>query len=279
MTTPISVLDIQAPVQLPELVTALDDAGFYRYWSTEHYSPGQTASPTIVVSLVAGLTHNLRVGTAGVLLRTTSAIRVAADFATLELYFPGRIDLGIAGAVPNGEHAREISRDLKIADDAGYADRVERLRTLVDPETTTIGPVRETMPQLWMCGTSERSAKIAGQLGARFAFHRSISPPQTSAKQVMDAYRDSFVPRRGAETPYCAVAAYGACAKDRATALDLWLDKKNEPRFYGDPSECADQLRALVASCGADEVVIDVFAPEFEQRLEGLTSLAKVWLS
>jgi luciferase family oxidoreductase group 1 len=278
MTTPISVLDIQAPVQLPELVTALDEAGFHRYWSSEHYSAVQTASPTIVVSLVAGLTHNLRVGTAGVLLRTTSAMRVAADFATLELYFPGRIDLGVAGAVPNSGHAQEIQRDLTIADDAGYADRFERLRTLVDPETTTIGPVRETMPQLWMCGTSERSARIAGRLGARFAFHQSLAP-QTPAARVMAAYRDSFVPRRNDDTSYCAVAAYGACAKDRATALDGWLDKKNEPRFCGDPSECVDQLGALVASCGADEVVIDVFAPDFEARLEGLTSLAKVWLS
>jgi luciferase family oxidoreductase group 1 len=278
MTTPISVLDIQAPVQLPELVTALDDAGFHRYWSSEHYSAVQTASPTIVVSLVAGLTHNLRVGTAGVLLRTTSAMRVAADFATLELYFPGRIDLGVAGAVPGAEHAEEIRRDLTIADDAGYADRVERLRTLVDPQTTTIGPVRETMPQLWMCGTSERSAKIAGRLGARFAFHQSLAP-EVAAAGVIAVYRDSFVPRQPGDEPYCAVAAYGACAKDHPTALDGWPNKTMPPWFCGAPSQCADQLASLVMSCGANEVVIDVFAPDFEARLEGLTSLAKVWLA
>ena len=40
-----SVLDIQAPVDLPEVVAVAEQAGYHRYWASEHYTPMQTASP------------------------------------------------------------------------------------------------------------------------------------------------------------------------------------------------------------------------------------------
>src|SRR5262245_13002097 len=106
-----SLIDIQSPAHLPALLPAIEKFGYYRYWATEHYSATQSASPVIMAALAAGITDRIRVGTGGVLLRAASAVRVAHDFAALEFFYPDRIDLGIASAMPPAEYLAEYARD------------------------------------------------------------------------------------------------------------------------------------------------------------------------
>jgi len=281
---PISVLDIQPPGQLVELVTTLEQLGFHRYWASEHYSSMQSASPTIVTALAAGLTERMRVGTAGVLLRATSAVRVAADFAALELYYPGRIDLGIAGASSGKEYDDAIGIDVRFADDAAFVDRVRRVVEMVRGKegAPVIGPVTDTRPQLWMCATSRRSAEIAARHGMRLAFHQYLAT-KVKAEEIAHAYRDAFVAAEPGDTPYFAIAGYGSCAEDDAAASASWTAyfqgrEPTKPTFLGSPRTCAQQLADLAGGGGADEIVVDCLAESFEVRLDGLRGLAEEWV-
>ena len=71
-----------------------DRLGYARYWLTEH--PPQP-NPQMIAALVAGVTENLRVGTAGILLHFHVPLAAAQQFLLLEHVFPGRIDAGFCG--------------------------------------------------------------------------------------------------------------------------------------------------------------------------------------
>src|SRR5688500_2809842 len=121
-----SILDIQPPIHLPDVVAVAEAVGYHRYWVTEHHGPRQSASPTLATALAAGVSDRLRVGMGGVLLRIQAPLRVAADLALLQTFFPGRIDLGIAGAAASAGVAEAITGQPP-ADDATYRRRIEEL--------------------------------------------------------------------------------------------------------------------------------------------------------
>jgi len=296
---PLSLLDTQWPGNLIDLLPAVEEMGYARYWATEHYSPGQSASPTLVTALAAGLTSRMRVGTAGVLLRLTSAMRVAQDFAALQLYFPGRIDLGVAGAPAGQPHDGAFAPDVVVPDASAQADRVRRLVGLVrrgietDAGPVPIGPISDgdgggdggdpaSRPQLWMCGTGASSAALAGALGMRFAFHHYLATQRGASLpvEIVAAYRAAFVPHGEGDAPHVAVAAYGSCAPTLAEAEAEWrgylpwVVDDSRPTFLGTPDACADALSELARQYGADELVVDCFAASFSARLSGLGLLA-----
>ena len=107
---PLSVLDL-APVWeggtgAEALRAALDRArqveslGYRRIWFAEHHlAPGvASAAPGVLAALAAGVTSTLRVGSAAVLLGSTSPVVAAEQFGTIAAAYPGRVDLGLGRA-------------------------------------------------------------------------------------------------------------------------------------------------------------------------------------
>ncbi|WP_051274806.1 LLM class flavin-dependent oxidoreductase [Cellulomonas sp. URHD0024] len=107
---PLSVLDL-APVWeggtgAEALRASLDRArhverlGYQRIWFAEHHlAPGVASSaPGVLAALAAGVTSTLRVGSAAVLLGSTSPVVAAEQFGTIAAAYPGRVDLGLGRA-------------------------------------------------------------------------------------------------------------------------------------------------------------------------------------
>jgi luciferase family oxidoreductase group 1 len=269
-----SILDIQSPIFLPDVVATAEEAGYYRYWVTEHHSPIQSASPTLAIGLAAGVSQRLRVGMGGALLRIHSPRRIAADVGLLRTFFPGRIDVGVAGAVPPGDIAAAFGGAA--ADDATYHHRIKELAALLaHPETACAALVEDEPPPIWLCGTSARSARTAGELGLAFAFHVYLATT-TDAAAAGRAYREAFCPRPGQAAPIFAIAGYGA-VDDELPAAAHWahfMGGESIPTFAGSVGACADQIGALVARAAADEVFLDCFARSVESRVWALRALA-----
>jgi alkanesulfonate monooxygenase SsuD/methylene tetrahydromethanopterin reductase-like flavin-dependent oxidoreductase (luciferase family) len=280
----LSLLDLQWPGDLPVLLPAVEQLGYFRYWATEHYSGTQSASPVVVAALAAGLTDRIRIGTAGILLRSASALRVACDFAALELFFPGRIDLGIAGATPNAPYLDHYEPDVRIATGEAYEGRAIRLVGLVRdgrlPRTQSpVGPLVTTRPELWMCGTSAGSARLAGRLGMSFVYHHYLAELAGGAiRSVGREYRDAFVPRPDGRTPYFAIACYGACGMSASHAEAEWRSHFSgsgpAPSFMGTGKDVVAAIGALIEQYAADEVLLDCFASSLESRIDGLAMIA-----
>lgn len=271
---PLSVLDISWPGHLPRLVQLLDSAGYHRFWATEHHSLDQSASPTLTAGLAAALTGRIRIGTAGVLLNYACPAKVAEDFRLLELYFPGRIDLGVAGAKATSDEALYLD-GRPAPTPASYAARVRTLVDLVrETHAVAVGPRSATRPPLWLCGTSRSSAELAASLGMNYAFHRYIAGSSTAAREAIAAYRAAFRSSDGA-APYALVACYGACAESDAAAVRQWAaaDAGNAC-FVGSPESCIDRLDELALACDADEIAINLLGDGIDARLAGYSLLA-----
>jgi len=268
----LTLLDTQWPGHIPDLAPAIEEMGFRRYWASEHHSSWQSASPMITAALAGSVTETLRVGTAGVMLRLASVARVLDDRAMLELFYPGRFDLGIVGALPDQATVDRYAHDAIIADGDQYVARVRRL----------VGEVRARDPraELWLCGKSESVARLAGELGVRFAFHHYLagSPPDGELAPAL-AYRDAFVPAPGLDVPWLSIAAYGACAGSEAQARTEWEAyfegrPAGRPSFLGTPDAVASTLTALARRYDARELALDCFASSYDARKDGLAAIA-----
>lgn len=286
----LAVIDVGWPGAVPELVEALDQAGYHRLWLTEHRTPNQSASPTLLAALAAGLSERIRVGTAGILLRYASPLRVAEDLKLLNLFFPGRLDLGVAGARVPAKRARLLGADPEVDDYAGRARELAQLVSTWKLDGEPIGPAVIDDPgvELWICGMGVGSARLAGEIGASYAYHHYLDSAR-NGQAALEAYRSSFVPSSFAPAPRVSVAAYGICGPDATE--ERWNQVMSadgesiegvrrgrqppKPSFLGNPNECISQLAALRARYAADELVIYCFAEDTESRVRAYRQLAE----
>jgi luciferase family oxidoreductase group 1 len=167
--------------------------------------------------------------------------------------------------------------------------------------------------EVWILGSSRGdSATIAGQLGLRFAASYHVSPG--TALDAVDCYREAFVPSPELSRPHVSVSADVVVAEDDATARRLasgyglwvhsirtgegaipfpspeessahaWTEEdralvadRTETQFVGSPETVVEQLSALQAATGADELVITTITHDHADRILSYRLLAEAW--
>jgi alkanesulfonate monooxygenase SsuD/methylene tetrahydromethanopterin reductase-like flavin-dependent oxidoreductase (luciferase family) len=79
------------------LARVAERAGYLRYWVAEHHlvTGVASASPPVLVALLAAATERIRVGSGAALLPNTVPLQVAEQFGTVAAVHPGRVDLGL----------------------------------------------------------------------------------------------------------------------------------------------------------------------------------------
>lgn len=104
---PLSVLDLsplvsggtaaEALVNTIDLARRTEEAGYLRYWLTEHHLARGVAgsAPAVLIGLVAAATSRIRVGSGAVLLGHQTPLSVVEQFGVIDALYPGRIDLGL----------------------------------------------------------------------------------------------------------------------------------------------------------------------------------------
>ncbi len=234
----LSVLD-QSPIHddLPdssglfstiELSKYCDEWGYHRYWLAEHHdTPGYASpSPEIMVGQVAHVTKRIRVGSGGVMLPHYSAFKVAETFKVLEAFNPGRIDLGIgraSGGNPLFSEAISAPRvqippeyyPQQAADLIGYLNG--NLPDNHPYKQANIYPRDVGSPDIWMLGSSDGSAEMAGQLGAGFVLALFIGTHDRPV-EIIERYRQAFVPNATFEEAHPMLAAAVICADSKEEA-------------------------------------------------------------
>jgi luciferase family oxidoreductase group 1 len=328
---PLSVLD-QSPVraggtfadavnETVELARMTDELGYQRYWLAEHHGAEGFAgsAPEILIGHVAGATRRLRVGSGGVMLSHYSPLKVAETFRLLELMYPGRIDLGI-GRAPGSDRltAAALAYGNPLGVDA-FPTKVADLMAFLsgdEPATRALAPVKVTprpdgMPELWMLGSSDESARFAGMLGLAFSFAHFINP--YSGGVASRAYRAAFAPRTQCPAPRSSVAVFVLCADTEAEALDLqksrdlWRLRADQGQLSpypsvaeasayrysaeeraqveasrirnvaGAPEQVKAKLDAIAAEHQADELVVLTITHDFAARLRSYELLAEAY--
>ncbi|MBI5161448.1 MAG: LLM class flavin-dependent oxidoreductase [Micrococcales bacterium] len=331
MSVPLSILDL-APIAADgtaasalqdtlAVARAADEAGYRRFWVAEHHGMPSIASsaPAVLIGAIADATSRIRVGSGGVMLPNHSALVVAEQFGTLVALHGDRIDLGLGRAAGTDPLvSATIRRGLDETVD-GFPNQVLELLayfgTLPPLEGGQGGRILATpglgdSPELWLLGSSDFSARLAGMMGLPFAFaHHFAGGDLTDA--VLELYRREFTPSVVLRSPHAAlavsalVAVTAAEARRRALPQALvmlnmrqgrllprvptvedalahpwteaeaaWVDARFRPQAIGTAAHVLERLDELAARTGADELVLAIQGSTREHRLDTVRALA-----
>jgi luciferase family oxidoreductase group 1 len=259
-----------------ELAPRLEAYGYSRYWLAEHHTDDVAHScPELLVPVIAGVTSRMRVGTAGILVRFYSPLKVAKDFRLLHTLFPGRIDLGLArGSAPpqvqrafgiNGPPAQEYG------DTAGYEGKVrELLGYLRGTGEVIANPAGVAPPEVWILGSKSTSMTLAAQNGTAFCLALFLPDAREAVDTVaiVDRYADEFQPSRERATPRCSLALAGVCSEseDEARRIASEHGRGLTPTAVGTPAQCREIFEQLAVRHGVSEFVFLDLSPTLEGK-------------
>jgi luciferase family oxidoreductase group 1 len=213
-----------------DLARLTDQLGYKRYWVAEHHNLPSIASsaPEIMIGQIAAVTHNLRVGSGGVMLPNHAPLMVAERFKILEALFPGRIDLGV-GRAPGTDPITSIAlRRRQQADtDDDFLERFQELLLFAQDGFPEGHPFRQVhampsdvpLPPIYLLGSSDYSAEVAAAIGAGFAFAHHFASHDAVA--AMTSYRSHFKPSPALPAPHAILAAAVVTADTDAEAERL----------------------------------------------------------
>ncbi len=298
-----------------DLAQHCERLGYARFWVSEHHSlPTIVGSaPEILMAAVAARTTRIRIGSAGVMLPHYSALKVAEQFRVLEALAPGRIDLGV-GRAPGGDMrtARALNPNAHAAADA-FPEQVNDLQawtSLPSHHGISAHPLGPHAPELWILGSSNYGAQLAAHFGLPYAFAYFFVDGQ-GAKQAVDLYKRMYKPSERHPEPQATICIWALAADthdeachhalgrerwrvDRAKGVlgplqspdviaargftaDEWptVEAMRQKAFVGSAAEVADQLRAVAAEFGIDELVINTWAHDPAVRRHSYALLAR----
>ncbi|BAN00398.1 LLM class flavin-dependent oxidoreductase [Ilumatobacter coccineus] len=324
---PLSVLDL-APVPAGvdagealrnsmELAQHAERLGYTRHWVAEHHNfPGiASSSPAVLIAHLAMATSTIRVGAGGVMLPNHASLTIAEQFGMLEALHPGRVDLGL-GRAPGTDQvtAAALRRGPTQAED-GFPKQLGELLSYFDgshPRITAV-PAQGHRPALWMLGSSDYSAAVAGHLGVPFSFAHHFASGNTAA--ALAAYRDAFRPSQWLEQPYAMIGVPVVCADTTEHAEFLvgpsalsftrlrqgrpiqlvtpeevadyeWSPMEQEllkswrgPQVIGDPTSVRGQLDDLVERFQVQELMITTMTHSHDDRMKSYELVANAWQS
>jgi luciferase family oxidoreductase group 1 len=309
---PLSVLDLSfvttaspgaaALRQTIDLARLADGLGYRRFWVAEHHNLPSVASgaPEVMIGAIAAATRRIRVGSGGVMLPNHAPLMVAERFKVLEALYPGRIDLGIGrapGTDPLTTLALRRRQDGTRADD-DFLERFQELllwKTGGFPEghpfrAIRVMPEDVELPPIWLLGSSDYGAELAGEVGLGFAFAHHFA--SLDAADAIGRYRARFRPSRWLDRPHAILATAAVCADTDSEAerlaatadfahlrrsrgeygplvspeqaqADTYSPAEEAARranrrrlFVGSPERVRDRLTALAESVGADEIMV-----------------------
>ncbi|MFI5783680.1 LLM class flavin-dependent oxidoreductase [Nocardia sp. NPDC051570] len=302
-----------------EVAKLVDRLGYHRIWLAEHHNMSGIASsaPVITIGQVAAHTERIRVGSGGVLLTNHAPLVVAEQFGTLAAFHPGRIDLGI-GRAPGADAttSRALHRPPEAASPVFFPRQFDELLALLSEKAQdqqslagiTAIPGRGCKVPVWLLGSSDISARVAGQRGLPFAFAGHFDA--SKIEPALDVYRSTFRPSEALAEPCAMVCVSVVCAEDgeqahRLTApsalVQLRLRRGGTATFphpdeaaafpwsqedralvepwtrsqvVGTPDHVRDELAALVHRSGADELMVTTMTYDLADRLRSFELLA-----
>jgi len=328
---PLSVLDLAPIIQggtaadsfrnSLDLALHVEKWGFLRYWLAEHHSMPSVASSatSVLIGHIAGGTTKLRVGSGGIMLPNHSPLVIAEQFGTLESLYPGRIDLGL-GRAPGSDQrtARALRRDMRIGGE-DFPELLEELREYFRPQTEGASTGVRAIPgeglniPIWLLGSSDFSARLAGLLGLPFAFAGHFSP--NYMQTALQTYRHCFRPSEMLDKPYAMVGVnvMAADTDEKAQRLatshfqaflnivrgnlqpiqppvdnmdELWsefekisVQSQLRSSVIGSPDTVKKGLEELLEATQADELMITTQMYHHTDRIRSFEIVADIWKS
>ena len=213
------------------LARLADDLGFDVAWAAEHHFFGYSFCPdnTQLLAYLAGVTTQIEVGTAAVIMPWNEPLQVAERVALLDHVSDGRFRFGVGRGLSRREYApfRSIEMDESRARyDEGTAMVIEALRTgfiegdgpfYPQPRTEIRPrPERSFDDRLYCVASSDDSVEAAARFGGRMTMFADRSWEHRMPS--IETYRSRFSELHGRPAPTLMTADFCLCMPDAAEA-------------------------------------------------------------
>ncbi|MEO7006596.1 MAG: LLM class flavin-dependent oxidoreductase [Terrimesophilobacter sp.] len=218
------------------LAQRADELGYRRYWVAEHHNMPSVAStnPPVLIGIIAASTRRIRVGSGGVMLPNHAPLVVAEQFAALEAAFQGRIDLGLGRAPGSDPVITAVLRHSGNTSDVDmFPDNIRDIQALLGLDGAGLRmasgqnyelratPHADTVPDVWLLGSSDYSASLAARLGLPYVFAHHFSGEGT--QRALDLYRTGFQPSETLAAPRTFLTVNASVADTAEEAYDYAL--------------------------------------------------------
>ncbi|MFC7406368.1 LLM class flavin-dependent oxidoreductase [Georgenia alba] len=253
-----------------------DEAGLDVFATGEHHNPPFVASsPTTMLGYLAASTKNIVLSTATTLITTNDPVKIAEDYAMLQVLSNGRMDLmmgrGNTGPVYPW-FGKDIRQGINLAIE-NYAllrrlweedvvDWQGKFRTPLQGFTATPRPLDGVPPFVWH--GSIRSPEIAEQAayyGDGF-FHNNIFWPMSHTTRMVQYYRQRFE-HYGHGRADQAIVGLGGQFFARKNSQDAWNEFRpyfdNAP-VYGHGPSMEEFTAETPLTVGSPQQIIDRYA-------------------
>lgn len=216
-----------------EAAEIADRGGFHGVNFGEHHGIDYTFSaPPVMLAAVAARTQKLRLGTAVALAANLDPLRLAEDYATVDVISGGRVEL-VTGRGNFFETTYTLFGQNPAASAARFAEAMELLcelwkgepvrwtgqfRPPINGERLQPTPVQQGIPPFWIGGgSSAETAQLAGRLGLKLMLPSAFGRPDKFVP-VVDIYREAFDKASHAHKAQVGACWHGWVARDGAAA-------------------------------------------------------------
>lgn len=296
-----------------------ENLGFKRIWLAEHHNMPHIASSATPVLLghVADKTESIRVGSGGVMLPNHSPLIVAEQFGTLDVMYPGRIDLGLGRAPGTDQATAHAIRRENINASFSFPADVRQLQKYFgntdENAKVRAFPGEGSDVPIWILGSSTDSAHLAAEMGLPYSFAAHFAPQQLYS--AIDIYRKNFKPSAVLQKPKM-MACVNVIAADtdeeahflstslirmfigiitnsrqplmppqelpeiyyQHKELKYMVDNMLTNTFIGSKETIRKKLSIFIADTGLDELMVTSYFYDMEAKLKSL-SIVKEALS
>jgi putative FMN-dependent luciferase-like monooxygenase len=250
-----------------------DEAGLDVFATGEHHNPPFVASsPTTMLGYLAGVTKNITLSTATTLITTNDPVRIAEEYAMLQVISDGRMDLMLGRGNTGPVYpwfGQDIRQGINLAIE-NYAlvrrlwtedvvDWQGKFRTPLQGFTSTPRPLDGVPPFVWH--GSIRSPEIAEQAayyGDGF-LHNNIFWPMEHTKQMVAFYRQRFEHYGHGRADQAIVGLGGQVfmRPDSQAAVREFRPYFDNAPVYGHGPSLEDYMAQTPLTVGSPQQVID----------------------
>jgi luciferase family oxidoreductase group 1 len=310
-----------ALIETVALAQATEKLGYTRFLVSEHHGSLALASssPEVLIAHIAAHTDSIKVGSGGIMLPHYSSYKVAENFKLLEALHPGRIDVGLGRAPGGFPIATRALQEHKRVDIDLYPQQVIDLNDYLHDSNPakhrfaglSAYPKTDTIPELWLLGSSDGSSRIAAELGTAYAFAQFFGAAGDEALQHYFAY---FRPSAYNTKPQALAAVMVICSESEEEAHQLaksnelfflkllsgqelrylpsvktameypynamemqMIEQMRSRRFIGTPGQVKESLRRYADRVHLDELMIVSHIHDFEKRIESYRLVAEAF--
>ncbi|MBB1149791.1 LLM class flavin-dependent oxidoreductase [Myroides sp. NP-2] len=290
--------------EIIEYVVIAEKLGFYRFWLAEHhyyhFKSHPFTVPDVLIGLLAGMTDDIRIGSAGTAISLHSPYVVVTNYKLLNNLFNGRISLGLSkGVAESMETNYMINRNLNTNNSIlFFRENLARISDLIENEefnlnnfNILIPPYAGLKPELWYLTTSFKNYVDAVQYKTNYCisifhnFNQDIDNLPFNKEDIIN-FRSAFFKRHN-YYPEIAISLAIILKNTMEEALSEWHEimddfSKNDGSqsfivIPCTPDSLYSRLVNYLNEFEISEFIIYDTAPSNEEKVNNIKKISKVF--